>query len=60
MPYAVSSECTLCGVCVAGCQTEAISEGETQCHIDPDVCIECGDCEVNCPSQAISFVEEPS
>ena len=43
MPYVVSSDCILCGACVSGCEVGAITEGEEQCHIDPDVCIECGD-----------------
>ena len=58
MPYVVNSECVLCEACVSGCECGAITEGETQCHIDPDVCIECGTCEANCPSQAIIFVDE--
>lgn len=58
MPYVVNSECLLCGACVSGCEVQAISEGETQCHIDPEVCIECGTCEANCPAQAISFVDD--
>jgi ferredoxin len=60
MPYVVNSDCVVCGACVSGCEVKAISEGEAQCHIDPEVCIECGTCEANCPCQAISFVEEPS
>jgi ferredoxin len=58
MPYVVSSDCILCGACVSGCEVKAISEGETRCQIDPDICIECSVCEANCPSQAIGFVEE--
>ena len=60
MPYVVNSDCVLCGACVSGCEVKAISEGETRCQIDPDICIECGICEANCPSQAIGFVEEAS
>ncbi len=58
MPYVVSSDCILCGACVSGCEVGAITEGEEQCHIDPDVCIECGTCEANCPVQAIHFVDD--
>lgn len=58
MPYVVTAECTLCGVCVAGCESGAISEGETQSIIDPEICIECGLCEANCPFGAIIYVEE--
>ncbi len=53
MAYVVSSECILCGACIAGCESAAITEGETQAIIDPAICIECGTCERNCPSQAI-------
>ena len=58
MPYKVTESCILCGACVSGCETGAITEGENQCHIDETVCIECGICESNCPSNAIIFVEE--
>jgi len=58
MPYVVTSACTLCGACVAGCESGAITEGETQSYIDPNICIECGTCERNCPSEAIIFVDE--
>ena len=46
MPYVVSNDCILCGACVSGCECGAIKEEETQCDIDPDICIECGTCEV--------------
>jgi ferredoxin len=58
MPYVVTSECILCGACVVGCESNAITEGETQSYIDPDLCVECGTCERNCPSEAIIYVEE--
>ena len=58
MPYVVTDECILCGVCVVGCPTESISEGETKCVIDESTCIECGTCVENCVSEAIIFVEE--
>ncbi len=58
MPYVVTDQCISCGVCVAGCETGAITEGDTQSHIDITVCIECGNCQINCPSDAIIFVEE--
>ena len=53
MPYVVTEECILCGACVSGCSTGAITEGETQSYIDIAVCIECGTCATNCPSNAI-------
>ena len=58
MPYIITDDCILCGACVAGCESNAITEGETKSHIDIDLCIECGTCERNCPSDAIKFVEE--
>ena len=47
MPYVVNDTCILCGACVAGCESDAITEGETQAHIDIELCVECGTCERN-------------
>jgi ferredoxin len=58
MPYVVTTACILCGACISGCESDAISEGESQAHIDPAICIECGTCASNCPSGAIEFVED--
>jgi ferredoxin len=58
MPYIITDACILCGACVVGCESNAITEGETQSHIDVTICVECGTCERNCPSEAIIFVEE--
>lgn len=58
MPYVVTDECILCGACSAGCESDAITEGDTKAYIDPDICVECGTCERNCPSEAITFVED--
>jgi ferredoxin len=58
MPFVVTDKCISCGACVAGCETGAITEGDTQSHIDVTICIECGTCQINCPSDAIIFVEE--
>jgi ferredoxin len=44
MPYYVTDECDLCGACVAGCENDAITEGETKSHININLCIECGTC----------------
>ena len=57
MPYIVTSACILCGACVAGCESDAISEGDLQAIIDPAICIECGTCASNCPSGAIEMIE---
>jgi ferredoxin len=58
MPYIVTSDCIQCGACVAGCESNAITDGDTQSNIDVTICIECGTCKLNCPSDAIIFVEE--
>lgn len=58
MPYVVTDKCILCGACVSGCESNAITEGDTQSHIDISICIECGTCERNCPSDAIIYIEE--
>jgi ferredoxin len=58
MPYKVTDACILCGACSAGCESNAITDGETQAYIDVTICVECGTCERNCPSEAIIFVEE--
>jgi ferredoxin len=58
MPYIVTDECILCGACVVGCESDAITEGETQADIDITICVECGTCQRNCPSDAIIFVDE--
>ena len=58
MSYIITDACILCGACVVGCESNAITEGETQSHIDVTLCVECGTCERNCPSDAIIFVED--
>jgi len=58
MPYVVTEECILCGACSAGCESDAITEGDTQAHIDVNICVECGTCEMNCPSEAIVYMSE--
>jgi ferredoxin len=58
MPYVVTEACENCGACVSGCETEAVTTGDTQAHIDVRRCIECGTCEMNCPVGAIVFVDD--
>ena len=58
MPYLVTDACILCGACVSGCESGAITEGETKTRIDVNICVECGTCERNCPSDAIIYVDE--
>ena len=58
MPYVITAECINCGACVVGCESDAITEEETQSHIDITLCIECGTCERNCPVSAIIYVDD--
>lgn len=58
MPYLVTAECIQCGACAVGCESDAITEGETQSHIDITLCVECGTCERNCPVDAIIFIDD--
>lgn len=58
MAYVVTELCILCGACISGCESNAITEGETQAIIDPKICVECGTCERNCPSGAIIWVDD--
>ena len=58
MPYVVTDTCISCGACVAGCDSDAITEGETQSHIDISICVECGTCERNCPTDSIIFIDD--
>lgn len=54
MPHKISSECTKCGACAQVCPVEAISEGQDQYVIDPEICTDCGACVDECPVNAIS------
>lgn len=47
-----------CGACIAGCESDAITEGETQSHMDINKCVECGACERNCPVDAVIYVDD--
>ncbi len=54
MAFVINDECISCGACEPECPVEAISEGDSQFNIDPDLCIDCGACEPVCPVEAIS------
>ena len=54
MPHKISSDCISCGSCAEVCPVNAISQGDTQYIIDPEICIDCGACEEVCPVNAIS------
>ena len=56
MAYKITDSCISCGSCADQCPAEAISQGDMQYVIDPDVCLSCGACAEQCPMSAI--VEE--
>ena len=53
MAHRITDECISCGSCADTCPVGAISEGDTQYQIDPEVCIDCGACADGCPVGAI-------
>ena len=54
MAYKISDDCISCGICMDDCPADAISQGDSQYEIDPDLCTDCGTCAGSCPSDAIS------
>ena len=54
--YEIDPEtCRDCRLCVKGCPTGAISQGDGAYQtIDPDVCVQCGRCHQVCPFGAIA------
>lgn len=54
MAYQISSGCVSCGSCADACPVGAISEGDGQYVINPDVCLDCGTCADTCPTGSIS------
>ena len=49
MAHKITDACVSCGTCVENCPVEAISQGDTQYVIDPDVCVDCGACAATAP-----------
>ena len=65
MPHIIAEPCIgeKDRACIDACPVDCIhpreedDEGENQCYIDPDTCIDCGACVSVCPVEAI-FPEE--
>lgn len=53
-----NEKCTLCGLCVDLCPTQAITMNDFV-KIAPEKCTGCGTCVSECPSEAISMVTAP-
>jgi ferredoxin len=41
MAFTITEDCTSCGACETECPNQAISEGESQFVINPELCTEC-------------------
>jgi len=52
MAHKITDDCIMCGACEAECPENAISEGEDQYIIDPELCTDCGSCAEVCPTDA--------
>ena len=53
MAHVIDDSCIACGVCMANCPVDAISEGDIY-SIDAATCTDCGACAEDCPVGAIS------
>jgi len=54
--YEITSTCTQCGRCAAGCPQGCIVT-DSPYRIQPQHCLHCGRCAENCPFQAIKRLE---
>jgi ferredoxin len=56
----IGDDCISCGACEQQCPVAAISQGDTQYNIDPEICTRCSSCISVCPVSAIgSIPNEP-
>ena len=53
--FVIPEKCTLCGVCVGQCPTNAINMGKKAVTVDSISCIGCGVCVPACPEGAIDL-----
>lgn len=54
MAHKIHDSCIYCGACESECPVSAISAGDSQYIIDPDLCTDCGACVEVCPSDSIT------
>lgn len=53
-------ECTVCGVCIAFCQFDALREENRSIVIDEELCLGCGVCVAKCKQNARWLERDPS
>lgn len=49
-----NNKCVGCGLCIAGCKSDAISKIEDKVSLDFNKCLNCGECIKVCPREAIT------
>lgn len=55
-PQVDRTKCDLCGLCVHGCQFNAITITPKEIFIIPELCHSCGGCTLICPQHAITEI----
>jgi ferredoxin len=60
MAHVDAKLCAACGLCVDGCQFDAIAVHGDRARIDGQACMGCGVCVSRCPEGAIELVREPA